>query len=386
LLIGLFLYPYLIRVLGKEAYGTYIFIFSNIQFFAIFINFGFDFSALKKISLYPNDNRIKSEAVSEVLTAKIYLLCACIAVLGILTSIISFVSNNFLLYIIIFSTLIVDILFPQWYFQGIQKMKFVTYVNLLVRLLTVPFIFIFIKSPNNLLQYTLIVAVSSVCGGIFTFFYLQIKEKIKIRFVHFRTLKSVIKEALPFFLTSLMSVFKQESLTFVIGTFFSMGEVAIYDLANKIVTIIRTFIVSINTALFPKVTQMPTVQLIKKIIRYETLLGLLCILGIALFGYWTVILLGGKNMLPAYPLAIILSASILNNLISGSYIRFVFIQRNRYYFVTKNQFFALITYLFFTATGLYLFENIQSVVAAIALSGFSEIVYCRYLTKKHQLL
>jgi PST family polysaccharide transporter len=386
LLIGLLLYPYLIRVLGKEAYGTYIFIFSNIQFFLIFVAFGFDYPALKKISLSPADNKIKSQTVSEVFTAKICLFALCAAVLALLIHIIPFVRTNALFYIIIFATLMIDILFPSWYFQGIQKMKFVTYVNLTLRILTIPFIFIFIKSPGDLLKYTLIVSFLPVAGGIFTFFYLQIKEKILIRFVSLKKLRLLFADALPFFWTSAFGTAKRETVTLIVGTFFNMESVALYDLANKIVNIPRLITNSINSALFPKVLQNYSSENVKKIIRYEKIIGLTITVLVAVLGYWAVLILGGKTMLAAYPLAVISSFTIYAWLIVGCYIDFLFVPQNKYYFVSRNQFSALVSFLIFAGMALLISQNIILLISAYVLSHVVEIVYCRYLIKKHKLL
>ena len=387
LLISLLLYPYLIRVLGKESYGTYIFIFSNIQFFSIFVSFGFDLPSLKKISLFPYDNKIKSQTISGVFTAKVCLLVLCTAILASFIYIVPFVCANAVLYIIIFlTTLLIDILFPVWYFQGIQKMKFVTCVNLTLRILTIPLIFIFIKSPADLLKYTLIVSLLPFAGGCFTFFYLQIKEKIQIRFVRLASLKPVFADALPFFWTSAFGTIKKEAVTFIIGTFFNMDSVALYDLAHKIVNIPRLITNSINSALFPKVVKNHNAENVRTIIKYETIIGLTVTILIAAFGYWAVLILGGRDMLASYPLAVILSFTIYAWLIVGCYINFVFVPYNKYYFVTRNQFAALASFLILSAVGLLISKNIIVLVSAYTLSHLVEIIYCRYLIKKHQLL
>jgi len=386
MLIGLLLFPYLIRVLGKEAYGTYIFILSNIQFFALFIGFGFGFPALKKISLNTDNLDIKSKTISEVFTAKSLLFALCAVILAVLIYFVPFVNKHFWLYIIIFSTTSVEFLFPNWYFQGIQKMKFITYVNLTFRLLSIPFIFIFIKSPDDLLKYTIIISLLPVLGGVFTFFYLQIKEKITIRFVSLKTLKTVFKDAMPFFWTSAFGTLKKESVTFVIGTFFGMGDVALYELANKLVVIPRMITNSINAALFPNVVQNYSLVKIRKIIKYERIIGLINTLIIIAIGYWAVLILGGEDMLASYPLAVILSFTIYAWLIVGCYINFIFVPQNRYYFVTKNQFAALLSFLIFAAIGLLISKNVIILVAAYALSHAVEIFYCKYLIKKHKLL
>ena len=386
LLIGLLLFPYLIRTFGKETYGTYVFIHSNIQFFLIFISFGFNMPALKKISLHPTDKQVKSQTVSEVFTAKIYLLTLCAVVLLLLIFFVPFVRANAVFYLVIFTTLFIDILFPSWYFQGIQKMKFVTYVNLSVRILTIPLIFIFVKSPDDLLKFTLIVTLLPVAGSVFTFFYLQIKEKIQIRFVCLASLKPVFSDALPFFWTSAFGTFKKESIPFILGTFFDMGSVALYDLANKIVQAPRFITGSINLALFPKVIKNHNSESVKKIIKYETIVGLIISLLIAVFGYWAVLILGGKEMLAAYPLAVVLSFTIYACLIVNCYVNFVFVPHSKYRFVTQNQFVALASFLLLSIIGLLIFKNIIILPLAYTLSHLIEIVYCRYLTKKHKLL
>jgi len=386
LLIGLLLYPYLIRVLGKEIYGTYAFIFSNIQFFMLFISFGFGYPALKKISLNTDNIAIKSKTVSEVFTAQSLLFALSALILMVLAYFIPFVKTHFWLYIIIFSTTSTNFLFPSWFFQGIQKMKFITYVNLSIRLLSIPFIFIFIKSPDDLIKYALIVSILPVLGGIFTFFYLQIKEKIQIRFVSLKKLKLVFKEAMPFTWTYVFGSLKTESVTFIIGTFFTMGDVALYDLANKLIIIPRMITSSINSALFPNVVQNYNFERIRKIIKYERFLGLTNALIIIATGYWLVLILGGRDMLAAYPLAVILSFTIYAYLVVGCYINFIFVPQERYYFVTKNQFAALLSFITFASIGLFISKNVVVLVAAYTLAYVVEILYCKFVTKKYKLL
>ncbi len=250
-LIGILLFPYLIHTLGKEAYGTFVFIASNINLIGLFVSFGFDFPALKKISLNPDNKEEKSKTVSEVMTAKLLMFAAGAILLVAAITAIPFVKANALLYAIIYITSLGPILMPYWYFQGIQKIKFVTYVNIAFRLAGIPFIFLFVRASQDLLIYTIIMSVTPFCGGIFTQFYLQYKEKITIKLTAIKSLKPLFKDALPFFYTSALGTIKQELLTFLIGTFFSMDKVAIYDLANKIISAPRMLTNKINAAIFP---------------------------------------------------------------------------------------------------------------------------------------
>lgn len=386
LVIGLILYPYVIRILGKEAYGIYIFIVSNIQLFQVFSSFGFDMPALKKISLFPDHSQIKSRVVSEVFISKLLLFPISLLIIAVISVFVPFVQRHIALYYIVFSSQLVEILFPTWYFQGIQRMKFVTYTNLAVRLVTIPLIFIFVRSSDDLLLYALIVSLLPLCGSIFAFFYLIIKEKIRLQLCSIRQLKSTFRSALPFFWTVAFGTVKKESVTFVIGTFFSMQSVALYDLASKLILIPRIITSNINGALFPNVMQNISTERIKRIMRYETYISLIIIILVVVLGYWAVLLLGGKTMLAAYPMAIILSITIYTWLIAGSYINFVFIPQGRYSLVANNQLWAMLSFLIMAFVSIVIYKSLIMIVIAFALSHVVEIIYCRYMISKYRML
>ena len=385
-LFGILIYPYLIRVLGAGSYGMYVFALSVTSYFTGFISFGFNMPAAKGIVENKDNPQIKSQIVSSVLTAKFYLALLSVLVFAVLLFTVPVMKNHKVIFAICFSQIIAETLLPVWYFQGVQKMRIITYIQLSIKILSLPFIFLFIHAPSDCYVYVLIASLSLVLGAILSNVFLLTKEEIRIKLVSIKSLKTYFNDALPFFWSNSTATIKQESVTIIIGAFFGMRDVAFYDLANKIILLPRMLTTNINGALFPKVMERTDKEVIKKIIRYETLIGLAVILSVVLFGYWIVLLLGGKQMLDAYPLAIILSASMLVWLIVGSYINFIFVPQNKYYFVTRNQFMAFISFVLFCVLGILIFHTIAAVVLALTLSGYCEIVYCNYLIRKHKLL
>jgi PST family polysaccharide transporter len=383
---GILIYPYLIRILGPESYGLYVFSLSVTSYFVSFISFGFSFPAAKAVVENKDNLQAKNDIISCVFTAKIYLALISALIFSGLIFFVPAMHKNWFIFSVSFPQIIAEILFPVWYFQGIQKMRVVTYIQLGFRLATLPFVFIFIKTPADNWIYALIGSVSLIFAGIAAVFYLYKEENIIYRFVSVNSLKAYFRDAMPFFWTSSASTIKTESITILIGSFFSMTDVALYDLANKINILPRMLTASINGALFPQILKNTQKNVIKKIIKYETLIGLIVIAGIAIFGYWIVLILGGAKMTGAYPLAVVLSGTVLIWLVVGSYISFIFVPNNRYYFVTQNQFVAFGTFFLFCIPGLIIFQNIFAPVAALILSGLCEIVYCNYLIKKHKLL
>ena len=384
-IIGLLLYPYLIRFLGKEAYGGYVLAVAIISFFLLFVGFGFHLPALKQISLNQNNLEKRQEMISLVFTAKSTLSLFALIILGLLIFFVPFFRVNYLLYLIVFATVISDILFPIWYFQGMQKMKTVTIIQVGVKILCIPFIFIFVKKPNDLLIFASIFSSMSVIGAVISVFYLKIKESIVPRFVKIGKLKILFKESLPLFWSSLMVTAKLESVTLIIATFISIADVAIYDLARKIINILQMATQSINTALFPKAVT-ATKELVKKIIFYEFLFGAIAIILLTLFGYPLILLLGGSKMTAAYPLMLILSVTLITWMIVNCYISFVFVPKGRYSYVFGNQVSAVISFFVLVTIGLLISKSIFSIIIALSLSSFFELFYCKILIKKEKLL
>jgi len=384
-LFGILIYPYLIRVLGANSYGLYVFAFSVTTYFVSFISFGFNMPAVKLTVQNITNIQKKNEILSSIFTAKALLAAMSCLVFLVLLFTVPFLKLHKLVFLICFCQIFAEVLFPVWYFQAIQKMRIVTLIQLGFRFLSLPFIFLFIKKPDDYWMYALIATLSVLLSGISSVIYLKRNENIRYSFVSLNTLKSYFQDAMPFFWMNSTSTIKQESVTIIIGSFFGMRDVALFDLANKIILLPRMLTTSINGALFPKLIENIQKEVVKKIILYETLLGLGVMGGVVIFGHWIILILGGTAMLDSYPLAIILSATVLVWLVVGCYISFIFVPNNRYYFVTWNQFVAFGTFFLFCIVGMILFHTILTVVVALSLSGLSEIAYCNYLIKKHQL-
>lgn len=385
MLISICIYPYVIRKLGSEVYGLYVFGLSITNYFIELTSFGLKFPAVKAVVEYRDNSTQTNHIVTCIYVIKGVLVLLSSLIFILLTKYISFLQQHALILYLVFIQLLGEWLMPNWFYQGRQKMQVITYTSVGCRLLSVPAIFICIQSPNDITSFVLINTLSIVVAAIAGLIMMMWKEKVRFVHIRFSEIKTMIKDAVPFFGSNVIGVIKTETATLLIGTFLGMREVAIYDLANKLVVIPRTFTQNINHALFPSVLASQTKR-IKQIIRYEYFIGLAIMLGVAAVGYWATLFLGGKEMLGAYPIAVILSVSILTWLVVGAYIAFVFVPQKRYYDVTRNQIVALISFLIIGVPGVILFKNTYALAIAFAISGLCEILYCKYITYKHQLI
>lgn len=382
MLINLLLYPYLIRVLGSEAYGEFVFVFSSMQLLQIFISFGFEIPAIKAVAQDRDNLRLKSRVVSGVITSELIMMLVCFLVMLPMLEFVEVMERYSRLFLILFFVNIAQIMPPVWYFQAIEKMRIITYINLSIKLLMIPAVLLFVRSPEDLELYAWIMLATIVASAVVSLVYLLRVERLRLHFVGLDYLRRTFRGAVPFFWSNAFDSIKKSSVAIFIGLGLDMRSVAIYDLANKLVLTPRMLVSSLNNALFPNVIANHAESRVRRIIRYEVIISLSIVALIAIFGYPVTLLLGGRDLIAAYPLAIILGFTILGYLLGDCYANFVFVPHGKYSFIVREKFLSMAVMLITVSISAFLFKNIFLVALSLSLTYLVEILYCRYLWKK----
>lgn len=377
----LLVYPFLIRVLGVDSYGLYVYAAAVVALFVTFVSFGYDLPAAKRIAENVGDKNAMSQILSEVTTSKLLLeVFAMIVYFGLFLLLPKMQANPILFAIVFFQT-ITNIFFPQWYFQGVQRMRVVTYIQVAFKVLSLPFLFWFLHDAQDNWVYALIVTITAIAGGVVAWLIIIYKDGIKVRLVSLSAIQVSIRNALPFFLSNTTGVIKEQGVVLLIGQFLGMNDVAIYDLANKIILIPRTLFSKLNDALFPKMMAQQNESRRRKILIGEIVIGLASIALIAIFGYWAVLLLGGASMMSSYAVSVILSVTILTWLVVGALIYFYIIPSGKAFYITVNQLVALLTTFVFAGVGLFFTHSVYLLAVSLALSGLIEILFCSIVVR-----
>jgi len=377
----LLIYPYVIHKLGVEQYGLYVFASGIAMYFMVFVNYGFDIHAAKLVSLDQSDKSAHGSLMARVLIAKFWLLFAATLLFSLLMAVFEFLRSHWLMFAFAYANVLSSVFLPLWYFHGMQKMKILTSIQLGMKLLSLPLIFMLVAREDDVGVYTLIVVGVNVIASIVAF-AVAARECQRPSLPAAREVKGLLLEVQPFFWSTAANTFKQKSIEVIIGSLFGMREVAIYDLANKIFSVPSLLASNINAALFPAMIKRAQRDLVSKIIRIELLVGILCILSVVLGGYWVVMLIAPPGMEQAYHLSMVLSVSILTYLVVGSHIYFIYVPNQCYSLVLKNQVVSIFSFYCFCALYLSLYWDITSVVLALVSSAMLEIVYSCRLVKK----
>lgn len=258
-------YPYLLRVIGLELYGVIIFSQAIVVYVSLLINFGFNMSSSKDVAVHKSDPRELSRIVSSTYLCKFILWIICLVVYMTVITVFPFFKQYYWIYFLSFMLTFNELMLPIWFFQGIEKMKYITLVNLSARLLFVIAIFVFVKNEKDYLYVPLLNGIGAIVAGLISLYIVVYREKATLVLVPFSEIKSGFKVAFPLFVSTLSTQIYVNVNKLIIGSFLGMSDVTIYDLAEKVVNVIKLPIMMISQTVFPKISRERNIKFVNKV-------------------------------------------------------------------------------------------------------------------------
>jgi len=192
-LFPLIVLPYVVRVLGPAKYGLINFAAAFIAYFNLISDYGFSLSGTKEISIIRNDKIKLSKAFSVILTIKLLLSIVAFLFFILLVYFIPFFKNNWEVYVLSYGFVIGGVLFPSWFYQGMEQMKYITIIQVVIRSIVTALIFILIKKEDDYLLLVLLNSIAQIMIGILGIAFALAKFKIKFRPPSFEEIKIQLK-------------------------------------------------------------------------------------------------------------------------------------------------------------------------------------------------
>ncbi len=288
--------PYLMVVLGSEKFGYIGFSLSIIQYLMIIVDFGFNLSATKRIALAQNDQVEINNIVSSTMLSKIGLLILSFILLLILILTVPKFSVYSSTMMILFLMVIANTFSFVWLFQGIGKIRIVSFVNIFSKLLILPLTFLFVKTPSDFQKAALIQSLVYILGSLITCWIIM-KQKY-ITSIVLSSTKQVfteIKSSFPIFLSSAATSIYTSSFIVVLGYYATADDVGRYAAGERIMRAFTFLIFApISQSFYPKVSSMSqvskekTLKLIKRIlVLIGVLMSFVFVILYFLSGYFT---------------------------------------------------------------------------------------------------
>ncbi len=275
-------FPFLIKQAGLESFGIISYANNFVLFFIVFIEYGFNTISTRDISIHSDDKKKVAEIYSEVLTTKLLLLLVAFCVFSTITLSIPKFREHLNIYLLSFLSAIGYVIFPVWLFQGLQKMKYITYINVFFKSIFTICIFIFLKDESNIWVVPLCTSLGFITSGIASLVVVNKLFNLNFRLSSFKSVKYQLKNAYHIFTSEMYVSLIAYANTLILGFFAGNTVVGIYSAAEKIIRACGSLISTIINSLYPHVS---------KTIHENLDKGILFVKQIEKWGKWAILCL-----------------------------------------------------------------------------------------------
>lgn len=243
--------PYLARVIGAAGFGKIAFASAIICWVQTITDWGFTYTATRDVAQNREDKRKVSAIFSNVLWARLLLAIVSLLILACCIFLIpSFRANNAII-LVTFLMVPGHILFPDWFFQALERMKYTTIFNLAIKFIFTIMVFVCIRDDEDVIIQPLLTSVGYlVCGGISMWLILRRWGYSLLR-PQFKSIYRTIKGSADVFLSNLMPNLYNSFSVMLLGSLSGATANGIYSGGDKVVSTAAPFQDILSRVFFP---------------------------------------------------------------------------------------------------------------------------------------
>ncbi len=243
--------PYLARVIGVDMFGRLAIAGAIIAYFQTFVDFGFDYTSVRDVAKNQKNTSEVSRIFWTVTYTKILFIGISLVVLCVLIFFLPYFREHSTIILLTFLYVPVKILFPEWLFQGLEKMKYITLLNVLAKVLFTVLIFICIRERSDYIYQPLLTAGGYLISGLFSLYILFRHFKIQRYRPRFSEIKNAIKEGNDIFLNLLLPNLYNNLSTLLLGYWWGNAAAGILDAAKRVINLSDQALGVLSRTFFP---------------------------------------------------------------------------------------------------------------------------------------
>jgi PST family polysaccharide transporter len=257
LVLPLIALPYLATRLGADALGRMAFALSIAQIAVTLSDYGFNLSAPRAVALH----RDAPQRLADIWCA-VTVLRAGFALLGMAAIALAAVVSERIraeagLIALAYVMVLGNVLFPQWFFQGLQQLKLVSAIQIGARFAVFGAMFALVKSPRDLAWATFLQGAGVLLGGLLALpLVLRALRDARLEWPGVRQLGLHLKEGWHMFLSTAAVTLYTSGNAFFLGLVAAPSAVGYYHVAEKLVRAVQTLYGPVSGAIYPHVSRL----------------------------------------------------------------------------------------------------------------------------------
>lgn len=251
-LLPLLTLPYLLRVLGSDGYGTVAFAQSLLNYAVLLTDFGFNLSATRAVSLARDDPAALARIFWSTLGAKLLLLLSSSLVIGAVVAFVPQFREQWRVFAVCGLVVVGSTAFPQWYFQGLERMQAMALIQALARAGGFIATFLFVRSSADLVAAAAVLSAPMAIAAIASIVVIRSIAPVRFSPPNARDIRAAFANSWHLFVSTAAAMLYLNTNSFLLGVMSGPHAVALYALANKVALAVFNLLGPILQATFPR--------------------------------------------------------------------------------------------------------------------------------------
>lgn len=255
-LIPFLVLPIISRILGASLFGSVSYAQNIISYLTLLINYGFEYSATRQISI-ARDDKARTDAIFwSVITAKSALLLISFAALAVLPLFMERVACDPRLYIYTAIANIGIVFFPTWYLQGVQQMDKMAWANFFAKLLGAVLVLAIVHEASAYRLYPLLMSLASIVVGIGAMVYVIRHFGISRPVFSGSVMREVLQAGAPIFINNVfVSLYTAANMT-ILGAYAADDVLGYFSGAQRLILALNMVVVlPVSMAAYPEISR-----------------------------------------------------------------------------------------------------------------------------------
>lgn len=259
----------LTRRLGKDGYGIITYMTAIMNYFLLFLDFGFNYSSTKKISQNRDNAIVVQSEINNVITAKMWLSMAGFIILLTIIPFIKILKANIALTILYYISTMANIFIPDFLYRGLEKMEYVTLRYVITKIIATILIFLCVRGTREILLIPLFYTVGTLVAAVFTIRHMKKSLNFSIRLGNIKDTWYEIKDSTIYFVSTFATTALSAFNTLIMGIVnFTTAEISYWGVAFQIIQAIQSLYEPITSSIYPRVAANKDYKFVLRIMKY----------------------------------------------------------------------------------------------------------------------
>ena len=256
MLLPLVILPHLAKVLTIDLVGVLVLVTAIMGYAGTIIDYGFSYTGVRAIANTEKNISKNTEIFLEVTCAKLILILTCFLFFMTIYFLTPWFKEYLILFVFSFINVALLSLSPDWFFQGIEKMRIIAIGEVIGKLISFFLIILLVEQKQDYILVPVFYALGQLFSLlIYIFFISEHIEISKIREISLNRIVLRFKEGWSVFLNILFPNLYNSYSYLAVGYFAGTAQVAIYDIARRFLSVSEILITVLSRVFFPSISR-----------------------------------------------------------------------------------------------------------------------------------